>query len=208
MCEKRMDVVLVIDESGSMTYDMPAMKAFAKEIVGSFAPLGDDNAHFAVVGFDTDATLHSTPNASMSHLHTAIDNMHAWGGTSISDGLARAHTVFNNYHRAGATKIVLTLSDGEQNRDCNPSCSQAPIDAAAALKTDGITVFSWGFGGVSVATLEGIASDPAKVKYSAELSGLLSFGHVLRTEACAVDLPPPAPPSQILSAEDVDAGTL
>ena len=170
-----MDVILVIDESGSMAGDMPAMKTFAQQIISSFAPLGDAAAKFAVVGFEEDATLHSPFTADESALHVAIDSLVAYGMTSISDGLARAHTEFVNYHRAGATKIVLTLSDGDQTTDCSPSCTQAPIDAADALKADGITIFSWGFGGVSVATLEAIASDPSKAKYSADLAGLDTY---------------------------------
>ena len=89
---------------------------------------------------------------------------------------------------------MLTLSDGEQTIDCDGNCEQAPIDAAAPLKADSIAIFAWGFSGVQRDTLEGIASDPTKVKYSTELSGLRGFVDELKAAACAVVMSPSSPP--------------
>ena len=71
-----MDVILVIDESGSMSNDMPAMKVFATNIVASFQPLGEANhAMFAVVGFADDAALYTSFSAIQSWINSKIYEM-------------------------------------------------------------------------------------------------------------------------------------
>eukprot|EP00964_Phaeocystis_antarctica_P106873 scaffold71663_cov94-Phaeocystis_antarctica.AAC.1 len=73
--------------------------------------------------------------------------MTAVGKTSISDGFEAARQLFKD-SRPSATKVVLLLSDGEQNVDAAPDKTplQTAIDAAALAKGEGVTVFAWGFG--------------------------------------------------------------
>jgi uncharacterized protein YegL len=196
-CQKAMDVVLVLDESGSMYWDMASMKVFAKDLVASFAPLGETSTKFGVVSFATDAKVRTGFTADAATIDTAIDAMVPQGWTSISDGLGAAAELFATEHREGATKIVLTLADGEQTIDCGtPSdCTGAAIAAATELKAQSVTIFSWGFGGVSTATLEALASGADKVKFASDLAGLSEFAQQLREDACAIELPPPTPPT-------------
>jgi len=200
-----MDVILVMDESGSMQHDIASMKVFAKDVVDYFEPLGENDAKFGVISFATDAVKRTSFMANAAIIDSAIDDMVAEGWTSISDGLYAAGEMFAADHRPGATKIVLTLSDGEQTTDClrhedckatcygascdywhaaysgtiscstlegvygcdcsdcacdgtGYACTDAAISAAEWLKAQSVTVFSWGFGGVSTATLELLAS--------------------------------------------------
>ena len=68
-----------------------------------------------------------------------------------------------NTPRRNASRVVILLSDGEQNTDClNMDCQAIAIAAATPLKDGGATVFSWGFGDISMDTLEGIASSATR----------------------------------------------
>ena len=72
--------------------------------------------------------------------------------------------------------------------------TETAVDAAALAKGDGITVFAWGFGGVSSATLRLVATDPSKAILAIDLAELRSYLAPLQAAACAVKLPPPPPP--------------
>ena len=72
--------------------------------------------------------------------------------------------------------------------------TETAVDAAALAKGDGVTVFAWGFGGVSSATLRLIATDPSKAVLAIDLAELHSYLAPLQAAACAVKLPPPPPP--------------
>ena len=72
--------------------------------------------------------------------------------------------------------------------------TETAVDAAALAKGDGVTVFAWGFGGVSSATLRMIATDPSKAVLAIDLAELRSYLAPLQAAACAVKLPPPPPP--------------
>ena len=57
---------------------------------------------------------------------------------------------------SGNPRVLVLLSDGENS----PQYGSAPaaIQAAIPVKAAGITIFAVGFGGVSIATLQSIAS--------------------------------------------------
>ena len=156
--------------------------------------LGEDAARFSVVSFADDATTRVPWSYDETELYAGIDQMRAGGFTSISDGIARARELFAAAGRAGATKIMLLLSDGEQTV-CEPgvtACPQTAIDAAALAKADGITLFAWGFGGVSRDTLEQIATDPSKAFFANDLAGLSAHLAVLQAVLCN-ESPPSLP---------------
>ena len=57
--------------------------------------------------------------------------------------------------RAGAPHVMMVLSDGEQ------TVAGDPVLSSAAVKASGALLFAVGFGGVSQATLDAMASIPA-----------------------------------------------
>ena len=160
--------------------------------------LGEDAARFSVVSFARDAMTRVPWSYNEIEINAGIDQMTAGGSTSISDGIARARQLFADNGRAGATKIILLLSDGEQTTDAAPgkTRAQTAIDAAALAKADGITVFAWGFGGVSLGTLQQIATDPSKAFLANDLAGLSAHLAVLQAVLCNESPPllPPSPP--------------
>ena len=152
--------------------------------------LGEDAARFSVVSLARDAMTRVPWSYNEIEINTGIDQMTAGGSTSISDGIARARKLFADDGRADATKIILLLSDGEQYP------AQTAIDAAALAKADGIKVFAWGFGGVSLGTLQQIATDPSKTFLANDLAGLSAHLAVLQAVLCNESPPmlPPSPP--------------
>ena len=128
--------------------------------------LGEDAARFSVVSFASYARTRVPWSYNEIELYAGIDQMRAGGGTSMSDGIARARQLFAAGGRADATKIILLLSDGRPNN------VRTAVDAASRAKGEGITVFAWGFGGVDWGTLRQIATDPSKAFRTNNLAGL------------------------------------
>ena len=128
--------------------------------------LGEDATRFSVVSFADDEMIRVLWSYNEAELYAGIDQMRAGGGTSMSDGIARARQLFSAGGRADATKIILLLSDGRPNN------VRTAVDAASRAKGEGITVFAWGFGGVDWGTLRQIATDPSKAFRTNNLAGL------------------------------------
>ena len=102
-----MDIVLVIDESGSMSDVMSDMIAFAKNLVDYFAPLGENGAKFAIVSFNSQATIRTPFSADSAVVHAALDVLSADGWTAISLGLRQAHAIFTTAGSGAAAGDVL-----------------------------------------------------------------------------------------------------
>ena len=133
------------------------LKALAKLLVSQFA-LGVNAARFSVVSFASDATIRLSWSYDYASINAGIDEMTAYGRTSISDGFEAAGQLFDG-GREGVSKFVLFISDGDQTVDAAPGKSllQTAVDAATLVKGDGVTVFAWGIGKASLTTLEEIA---------------------------------------------------
>ena len=176
-------------------------KAFARQLVSQYA-LGGNNARFSVVSFAENATTRVAWSSEESEINAGIDEMMANGETSISDGFRAAGQLFND-SREGATKVLLLLTDGRQTVDAAPGKSllHTAIEAAAHVKGSGVTVFAWGFGTrLSLATLEHIATDPAKAILAQDVLELASYLELLQIVSicntvvchCSPPSPPPA----------------
>ncbi len=81
-----MDLVLVLDESGSMWYDVQKMKDFTREITAQLE-LSCTTTLLGIVGFATAARELAPMTIDRDVLDEAVDNLRAAGMTSISSGL-------------------------------------------------------------------------------------------------------------------------
>ncbi len=112
------DVVVVLDRSGSMAEDQKL--PFAKAAIGELINRLQDEDRFALVTFDdsarTDLTLTPVNAGSRERLRGVVTEIQTGGGTNIGDGLTRAREILRGVERASsrARKIVL-LSDGQTN---------------------------------------------------------------------------------------------
>ena len=199
--------MLVIDQSGSMKRIQPnssetamdVAKALAKKMVDQFYMNSTGlTARFSVVSFNETATMRVTWSMDDGEINAAIDAISPDGKTSISAGLNLAQELVEG-GRDTATKVVLLLSDGEQ--DDHLGGSAAAIAAAQNLSTVTDKVFAWGFGDkVDSDTLEAIAGDDSRVRYTQDVAELFEFLTSLAADVC-IDpqslppQPPPPPPS-------------
>ena len=136
--EGAIDLILVIDTSGSMDGDrIERTKESAKKVVSCMK----ENDRCALVGFEGSAYLVNDFTSDSEELNNSIDTLiPRWNGTNISSGINKAIDVFANSSANNRDKYVILLSDGEDN-------SQTESSGAASLaKENGIKIFALSVG--------------------------------------------------------------
>lgn len=120
--ENAIDLIIVVDESGSMSGSrMANAKASAKQVVSQMK--SEDRC--AVVGFEGRGRVLQTLTADKDAVNKAIDKLRASGGNIISNGLKTAIDLFDDNSRQ---KYIMLISDGED------SSASAAMAAAAGEK--------------------------------------------------------------------------
>ena len=172
ICDSVIDLVLVLDNSGSMsTGKVPQqLKAVATQIVSQFE-LRPTAVRVGVVSFASSASESiqlSSDQGAVSEAIQAIQTPNGW--TDMGAGLTKASEMFTDHPRA-AQRIVFLMSDGQQTcslmcaAGCSSECSSEgdaeAISKASRLKSEGIELFVGGFSGASEATLSAMASSPS-----------------------------------------------
>jgi Ca-activated chloride channel family protein len=133
-------VAVVVDTSGSMNGDQKI--DFAREATWELARQLGPQDSFALVGFNSDATLYqpSTPVADPTDFYSTIASLSPGGNTFLSAGLHMGLQQLEQVEGEGVKRVVL-LSDGisQESRD-------AVASLAASHVEDGITVSALGLG--------------------------------------------------------------
>ena len=93
-----MDLVLILDRSGSMSKELANLKTVAKNLLSQ---LDLTNGHAAVVSFSSSATVDIGLSKSHSALYTAIDPLVAHGGTNIVAAFTVGQSLLTNSRCAG-----------------------------------------------------------------------------------------------------------
>ena len=176
------DVVIVIDESGSMATGtkMEQAKAGAISLINALA-LGPSAAQVGVVSFADDAlpeaTLRQglTTNAAnaIAGVNAIPDNPPGNAFTNMEAGVQAGREeltgadvsndiVASGNDRDGVEKIMVFLGDGAPNRDNQtPADGSDPINDAQEAKDDGIEIFTIGYDITVPSTAADILSDMA-----------------------------------------------
>ncbi|MDI3480648.1 MAG: hypothetical protein PWQ97_303 [Tepidanaerobacteraceae bacterium] len=129
--QKPLDVILVIDRSGSMAYGNPSSIYYAKQAAINFAQqvLQNPNNRVAVVSFayegvwswrywqlvgnlNTDTSIDRDFSYDFNQVKNAINGLIADGGTNTEAGFIRARKLMESSGRANATKAIILLTDG------------------------------------------------------------------------------------------------
>ena len=105
-----LDVVFVIDSSGSMTSNDPARERI--QVAKNFVARLGVNDRAAVVDFDSGAIVRSGFTGDVSVLNAALDRIDSYGGTNIGAGVSRALSVFDPA-TPGTLRTVILLTDGQ-----------------------------------------------------------------------------------------------
>ena len=155
------DIVFVIDESGSMAgTKATAAKQAGKDFVSEINTSSD---RVGFVGFNQTSTYHRIDGSrrffttNTSRANATIDTYRAEGDTAIQRGLDNANTLHDFRARAGAQKVVILLSDGENTVGSNPDAdTQAQAERAAE---NNVTIFTVGFGNPDEDLLKDVASE-------------------------------------------------
>ncbi|WP_286680056.1 VWA domain-containing protein [Tepidanaerobacter sp. EBM-49] len=122
------DVVLVIDKSGSMNDRVSGSRTvlyYAKQAAKEFTDtiLADSNNRISVVSFSgpqylgdlgsaSDATQNIALSSNATSVKNAIDGITANGGTNIEAGFLKAKSILQTSGRQNANKVILLLTDG------------------------------------------------------------------------------------------------
>lgn len=131
-----LDVVFVIDSSGSMTGN--DSNGLRKTAAKQFTDKLRETDRAAVIDFDGSAILVQTFTSDHDMLYNGIDVIDSSGGTSLSAGIGKAIEQFtgNSYTRTDAYKYVIFLTDGDG--EYNTSYTTAAAENNIIIYTIGL----------------------------------------------------------------------
>lgn len=108
----KLDVVLVLDSSGSMgDYNkLTDLKAAARDLVNTL--MTDGTNQVGVVEFGTNVKRTHKLTTNKNNVNRFINRMSADGGTNIQQAIESANTILKDGKRNDAQQIVIILTDG------------------------------------------------------------------------------------------------
>ena len=159
--EKHVDVVLVIDRSGSMWgAPLQAAKDAAKAFVDGL-DLSPGGSQVALVSYADNATLDSGLTRSAATIRNAIDGLMEGGDTNITDGINTAQAELESARRdPDNSPVIILMSDGDHNVGAPPG------PAAEAAKAKGTRIICIGLGAVNQTAMQNMASSAADYYYA------------------------------------------
>ena len=193
---KPMDIVLVLDQSGSMADDFNgnstsnnearrqyAMKAAVNSFIGEVAKKYSPDAdhRMAIVTFGDNATklvgwtaVDNDGKTTLTNQISALPKKPS-GATNVGAGMQMAENLMNN-SKAGTDRLktVIVFTDGvpTKQRDFDTTVADAAIDAAKNMKDAGVTIYTVGiFKGVDPDELYGKDKIGTMGSYEGECSG-------------------------------------
>lgn len=140
---KPLDIVLVIDKSGSMesTDYPPDRMTAAKEAAKIFVNQLKEDDRVAVVSFSSSTSTVVSFTSDKSSAKGKIDRISTGGWTAVGEGIITALDVLEK-SREDTIKTIVLLSDGANNRGISPKT------AANRANERGIPIYTVGIGTV------------------------------------------------------------
>jgi hypothetical protein len=182
-----MDVVLVMDKSGSMA-GQKMVDAQAAAIDFCFN-LEIDFDQSSLVSFNDMASVNSGLTPDHNSTMIAILGLVPGGGTAIGFGIYVAQNeLTSSRHRPGSEPVIVLMSDGDNNSGPDP------VIEADIAKAQGTIIYTIGLGaGANETLLRAIASDPDSEFYffapsSADLDSIYGSIHEHLSNLAAMDV--------------------
>lgn len=136
------NLTFVIDVSGSMADQLPAVQEALNALTGSLRP--NDTITIVTYGTDARTVLQRTPVAEANRIRGAIADLNIDGSTNAEEGLRLGYEEATRNFRDGELNRVVLLSDGVANvGKTGPEAILETIGKAAQNRIDLVTV---GFG--------------------------------------------------------------
>ncbi|XP_019627190.1 PREDICTED: von Willebrand factor A domain-containing protein 2-like [Branchiostoma belcheri] len=182
-CGVEMDLVLVLDDSGSVGADnFNTLKEFVKRLTTQF-DFGQGATRLGILQYSTDVTTVFSLNSydTLEDINTAVDDMiYKGGGTNTHLALYElVNNAFSvqNGGRPTASKVAVVITDG---------MSTQPITRAVQdVKAVGIIVYTMGVGtGTDQSELQQLASSPDRVFGASNYDSLLTMTGSLANRFC------------------------
>ena len=189
VCQSNLDLLFLLDESGSVGSDNHDLALEFMESVVSFYDISSTGTRISVISFSNDASLEFKfdQHSTFRRLRRAIRRINYSGGyTRTALALDLAAEQFNDPADSGARpasagipRVVVLITDGRSN---TYSITQPAIDLRAA----GVSVYSIGIGNYNLDELLFIASDPDvdHVFLLREYTDAAFFTQLLRGTTC------------------------
>lgn len=142
--ERPLDVVLVIDTSGSMAGEkIGRARAAARRLVEQ-VPAG---SRMALVSFDNSGQQRTEMREvamGRAELERAIQTIEASGGTNLEDGFATGRAAFGDSQRKEALRRIFVVSDGHPTAGATSPQRLGELARAAAMTGTGVTTLGVG----------------------------------------------------------------
>lgn len=154
------DIVLVLDRSGSMEGAMDSLKTATKAFVDRLDVSSDGvlngvisgGSRVGVVSFASSATLDRPLTANATQAKAAIDRLVAEGSTNHAAGISTGQSQLASSPNA---RVMIIFTDG------NTTAGGNPLDAAMAARSAGTEIFGIGLGsGINQNALRSWVSPP------------------------------------------------
>lgn len=148
----RLDVILIIDRSGSMSETEPGDEYnkmyYAKEAAKTFIDqLNSTRDHVGLVSFSTEATLDAHLTSDFNLVKQEIDQLSPEGWTNIGDAINFTIQEFQTNGRNDSIWAFILLSDGDANRPYNETYAREyALEQAAIAREMGIRSYTIGLG--------------------------------------------------------------
>jgi len=134
VCNVQMDLLLVFDESGSITAtSFGQMKQFGLDVVRSFT-IGPQAVYVGLIMFSSSGRVQQDLTNNRATIENKINTVtQIGGGTCIPCGISVARTNYLTKGRNGVQRVLIVLTDGENNvnnGDFDPQINAADSEGA------------------------------------------------------------------------------